>query len=948
MSISFSSRENRIAALGFPIGRRGFTLIEMAIVVMIIGVIISIVSTVLPSLVRTSKIKQAQATLEKVDYALQGYILANGQLPCPDADTPPDGLENRVTGANPPTDDTCTAYVGSLPFATLGLSSGTDTWQNPIRYGIYQGLVRTAQSNLCNALPCTLCLADFVNNPTSSWLSTSDGSIVTNAAFVLASGGGKDMDGDNDFFDGRNASAPATVQFESPDKITDPNYDDIVRAGSLTYLQGRLCAGSGGGGGSGGNVEVCDDVGANDEDGDGLANCNDPDCASHAACVGGTHVIIITPSFPSGIVNDTYATTVQASGGVTPYEWKIADNGGFSGLFLHTYTGQLSGSLDQCPGTYTVTVDVTDTTPTTPTTDSRSYTIDIATDLTVSRTSGASADIQWLTATQEETFQANGGHLGDITWSLATGGANGFTVVENGGTGCTVKKSGETTTGVGPYTFVLTAEDESCPSNTAHLTFTVTVPASGTGAAAPYTVGMEASWRFDECTLWDGTSYDVEDDLGNTLHFGRRIGNVTSVTNGRICRAAAFDGGSARIVSDVLTGSDIMGFSDQVTLACWFKSPGGGGKNPRLIEFSDPAGSYSRSTALAYDADGSLRAWVTSETGVRGGQIDYATTRYDDNEWHHAVYTYSATNGGRLYIDGSLKQTRNDNLTADIHDAETFVIGGYYPDATNGFAGLIDEAAVFQRELTAAEVVELYQSTRSSCPGSCYPAPVADYRMEHYPWDGTAGEVYDSGSGGSNGVAAFAGNAAIPSQTDIDGGKICRSGVFTRINNNRGSYLDLGDPADGDLDPNIRAWTVTAWVYWNGPTPGGNDNIIYNKEDLYEARISQSGYINFAWQPYWVWTGANTFAVTANTWTHVATTYEGNEQVLFKDGLQVFRRDETGGAMGGNSGKLLIGARGSNNPHHFFDGMIDEVRIYDRALSHSEILAIVGETRSCP
>jgi hypothetical protein len=45
---------------------------------------------------------------------------------------------------------------------------------------------------------------------------------------------------------------------------------------------------------------------------------------------------------------------------------------------------------------------------------------------------------------------------------------------------------------------------------------------------------------------------------------------------------------------------------------------------------------------------------------------------------------------------------------------------------------------------------------------------------------------------------------------------------------------------------------------------------------------------------------------------------------------------------------LLIGARGSGSPHNFFGGMLDEIKIYDRALSRSEILAIVNETRTCP
>lgn len=918
----------------------------MAIVVVIAGIIISVIATVLPSLIRSAKMKKAEAILEKVDYAIQGYIAANGRCPCPD--TTGDGLEDRTPGTNPPSDDTCSAYVGAIPYATLGISSGLDAWQNPIRYGVYEDMIRTTNTDLCGQAPCTLCLSDFVSNPNTAWLRTSDGTNTVNGAYVIASGGVKDLDNDGDFFDGLNAGAPTTQQFDTPNRITSPTYDDLVLAGAFTYLQGRLCAGGPGGG----NIEVCDDVANQDEDGDGLPNCNDPDCATHAACVGGTNVTIITPLLPSGTINQSYSATVQASGGETPYQWSLTDNGGFSGLFLHTYTGQLSGQLNQCPGTYTTTIQVVDATLPTSTSASKSFPITVTSNLSVSRTSGGTVNIDWNSATQEETFQANGGHLGSITWNLTTGGANGFTVVSSGDSACVIKKNGETTTGTGPYTFVLTATDSSCSANTAQLTLVVTVPSSGTGAAAPYTVGMQAEWRFDECTVWDGSSYDVEDNLGNTLHFGRRIGNVTGVSQGRTCRAASFDGTSARIVSDVLTGSDIMAFTDEVTLACWFKSPGGGGSNPRLIEFADTAGSYTCSTAIAYDQDGSLRAWVSSEAGVRGAQINYATETYADNLWHHVVYTYSASNGGKLYVDGSLKQTRTDHLTSDIHDAETFVIGGYYPNGSNGFLGLIDEVMVLQNELTATEVGQLYDADRSSCPGSCYTAPVAEYRMENAPWSGTADEVLDTGSGASNGVAAVAGSdVALPSQTDTSSGKVCRAAVFSRINtadgstlpSTSGAYLDMGDPADGDLDPNTRPWTVAAWINWNGAS---GENIIYNKENLYEARVS-GGYVNYAWRPYWYWVGGTSFPVSANTWTHVTVSYDGSEQVLFKDGIQVFRRDQTG-AIGGNGNKLLIAGRGSGSPHNFFGGMIDEVKIYDRALSRSEILAIVDETRTCP
>ena len=111
----------------------------MAIVVVIAGIVISIVATVLPSLIRSAKTKKAEAILEKVDYAIQGYIAANGRCPCPDTDTPADGQENRVPGTNPPSDDTCSAYVGTIPYVTLGIGAGVDAWQNPIRVGTAHG-----------------------------------------------------------------------------------------------------------------------------------------------------------------------------------------------------------------------------------------------------------------------------------------------------------------------------------------------------------------------------------------------------------------------------------------------------------------------------------------------------------------------------------------------------------------------------------------------------------------------------------------------------------------------------------------------------------------------------------------------------------------------------------------------------------------------------------------
>ncbi len=901
----------------------GFTLIEMAVVMVIVGVIISIMASVLPSLIQSAKIRKNRAVLEKVDYALQGYVTANGRLPYADSGT--DGNGDADT------------YFGNFPFRDLGLSSGDDVWGNRMKYGVYSDLTATSTSTLCSVLS-TASSSAF--DSAKLYVTKEDGT-QTNVAYVIVSGGPKDLDGSNGFFDGYNGVDDA--EFDDPERFITTSYDDFMGNTSFTILIGKNCTGGSSGGGGGSGVENSYTNGCTngiDDDGDGLVDCSDPDCFGDPACLaGGENVKISTGSVPSGNLNSDYSVTFTASGGITPYGWELTANGGFTDFYVHPYTGHLSGTLSQCPGTYTIGVKVTDsTTDPAPTTDTKSFTVEVAKNLSVARTSGSGTDITWNSTTQEETFEVHGGHIGDIDWTLNTGGASGFAYNNTGNT-TVIKKDGITT--AGSYTFTLTATDHDCPTNTANIILTVTVTESGAGA--PYTEGMESEWRFDECTTWDGSSYDVVDSLGNSNHYGKASGGVVAVHSGKICRAASFDGIDDEIMSDVLTGADIMTFNDQVTLACWFKSPGGGSGSPRLIEFSDSTGSSSWSTALCYDSDGSLRAWVSDETsGTRGGEIDYSSELYNDNEWHHVVYTYSAANGGNLYVDNVLKKTATDDPTTNIHNAETFVIGGYYSSTDHCFKGLIDEVMVYHRELSAAEISDLYDLTRSTCTGSCYTDTVAEYRMENYAWSGTAGEVLDSGSGGSNGVAASGGSGVLPLQTTPSGGKVCRAGVFTRVNDTNGGYLNLGDPADGDLDPGTYPWTISAWIKWDGSS---GDNIIFNKENLYETRVN-GGYVSYAWQPHWAWDGGTSFPVTANEWTYVTTVYDGSQQILYKNGVEVYSRTQAG-AMGSNGSKLLIGARGDTSPISFFGGMIDEVKIYNRALAENEIKADKDETRDC-
>src|SRR5262245_30746986 len=76
-----------------------------------------------------------------------------------------------------------------------------------------------------------------------------------------------------------------------------------------------------------------------------------------------------------------------------------------------------------------------------------------------------------------------------------------------------------------------------------------------------------------------------------------------------------------------------------------------------------------------------------------------------------------------------------------------------------------------------------------------------------------------------------------------------------------------------------------------------------------------------------------TAALTANTWTHLAATYDRTTIRLYVNGVQVASAAQTA-AISTSNAALTIGA---NTYGEYFNGLVDEVRIYNRALTAAEI-----------
>jgi prepilin-type N-terminal cleavage/methylation domain-containing protein len=115
---------------------RGFSLIEMAVALIVIALLLGSLFVPLQTQVEQRRIRETEASLAEIKDALIGYAAAGApHLPCPDRRTPGppgvanDGIEDVAAGG------TCIVNQGNLPWVTLGVTE-TDSWGGRFLYRV--------------------------------------------------------------------------------------------------------------------------------------------------------------------------------------------------------------------------------------------------------------------------------------------------------------------------------------------------------------------------------------------------------------------------------------------------------------------------------------------------------------------------------------------------------------------------------------------------------------------------------------------------------------------------------------------------------------------------------------------------------------------------------------------------------------------------------------------
>ncbi len=477
-----------------------------------------------------------------------------------------------------------------------------------------------------------------------------------------------------------------------------------------------------------------------------------------------------------------------------------------------------------------------------------------------------------------------------------------------------------------------------------------------------------AQWRFEELS-WSGAAGEVVDGSGNG-HDGTAVGGATTadtapalVGNPGTCRYGSFSQAGEQHVT--VAHDSTLNPSGSFALSMWVRVGGQPGtwRSPITSRWANAGATQRRGYNIYAGTDNRWQFW----TGTGSGAYDIQTgPSVQIGTWTHLVFVFesSSVSGqvhiGRkyMYVNGMLVAVTNNALYRHNHTADLLIGAGFGFSPTFFFEGDIDELRVHDTVLNQGEVLALLAETHPCAAPTPVPTTVAEWQFEQSVWNGSAGEVVDESGNGHNGTAN---GGVTPTQTAPalagDPGT-CRYGQYAQA----GSQM-VQVPFDPALNPS-GDFSVAMWVRVDGQQGTWRSPITSRWANA--GATQRSGYNVYAgtdnrWQ-FWTGTGVGSYdiqtgpPVQVGVWTHVVVIFDSTSvsgqvhsgrKFMYIDGELVSIHGNATYRANQNE-DLFIGAGFGFSPTFFFEGAIDEMRIYDAVLSESNVQTIMAETHPCP
>ncbi|MFT4867984.1 MAG: hypothetical protein ACI9LV_000597 [Candidatus Nanohaloarchaea archaeon] len=406
----------------------------------------------------------------------------------------------------------------------------------------------------------------------------------------------------------------------------------------------------------------------------------------------------------------------------------------------------------------------------------------------------------------------------------------------------------------------------------------------------------------------DGVSrYKLDGDATDSWHSNDGTVNGTTFTSGYYNQAARFDG-SSNIKTGITDNLQTGNFS----VSAWMKIPSFASNGTRIVADDKNGNGW----ALSYGDAGenSIRFFVR---GMDSTSLDATNTINSTNIWYHVVGVFDNDNNNRfIFINGKKEGAITSDSGTPTTDSGNIYLGA--SGSGNNLIGEIDDVRIYDRALKDWEVKAIYRGYNdlATPPGKEDPDAVSKYKFDDKI---SSGAVDSWGSNDGTITAGIYSNDAIRGKSMNFGGS--------------DEYVDIGNFG-------FDSSTSFTWSLWakpedtnNAPVMGrydGSDDLVqfyYVTDDRWIFRL---GHV-----------GGNDHNVAGGkpnvgSWDHIVGMYDpaGPTSQIYVNGELVDRQTGTIDDFA-TSNPIYIGGRGGSTS--FFNGLIDDVRIYNRTLTPHEV-----------
>ena len=387
-----------------------------------------------------------------------------------------------------------------------------------------------------------------------------------------------------------------------------------------------------------------------------------------------------------------------------------------------------------------------------------------------------------------------------------------------------------------------------------------------------------------------------------------------------------------------------------------------------------------------------------------GSTTNASINFYKRDVVNHICLTIDKDGVNKFYIDGILTtQVNGKNFANVIYDDNNI---GHLNSSNGAFRGMIDEVKIYNRVLNDVEVLNLKNTLNvpdvnlsvniqnlnisthkidklklilndnvsynidlnisnltdgnNSLISSYIPSnqiyslnvELDNYGISEEWWyNFDDGKFYHD----NNGSSEFYSNISSDITLNMDSNSWVTNGKTHLIhkgavdfNKTKKSIITI--PQSSSLQPTTQV-TLESWIYAKSFTDW--DRLITNSWDTwsYESGYAfryHDGKVRFFLNTVDMggndWNDNPGASIELNKWVHIAGTYDGATIKFYLDGKLVASEEKTGAIeWSPTPTALYLGGGKDDNEHYYFDGKLDEVRIWDRALTQDEIKANISK-----